>query len=234
MNKSTYIKEMYNILAPMCLEKGYYLVAAGMIAQSIQEGWNSKLATEYHNYWGMKTGSGYKGKTVFMDNKQKTDPAVYRAYSNMKEGCQGYFEFLSYPRYRKLRNCATDIDFLNNIGVCGWNSNPGYGYRCISHLASVYEALVVNVHDVYYEKGYVYTLAANMYIRQAPEGDHRKYDDITENAKLNGYADDNGYAILKKGTRVTCLDVYKVKNSTWILIPSGWICGKTDIKTYVM
>ena len=69
MTKAEYIKSMYSILAPMCKEKGYGNVACGMIAQSIQEGWNSGLATKYFNFWGMKAGKSYKGKTVNMNNK---------------------------------------------------------------------------------------------------------------------------------------------------------------------
>ena len=53
MTKTEYIQKMYSILVPMCAKYGYHNVACAMIAQSIQEGWNSGLATKYHNYWGM-------------------------------------------------------------------------------------------------------------------------------------------------------------------------------------
>jgi hypothetical protein len=141
MNKKEYIRKMYAILVPMCAKNGYFNVAAGMIAQSIQEGWNSGLATKYHNYWGMKAGKSYKGKTVAMNNKAGNDPAVYRVFSSMEDGCQGYFDFLAYPRYAQLKQCKTDKEYLNRIGPCGWNSNPGYGARCISHLKEVYDAI---------------------------------------------------------------------------------------------
>ena len=67
MTKTEYIKKMYTILSAMCVQKGYYNVAAGMIAQSIQEGWNSELARKYFNYWGMKGESkDWKGPKVAM------------------------------------------------------------------------------------------------------------------------------------------------------------------------
>ena len=146
MTKTEYIQKMYAILSPMCAKYGYHNVAAGMIAQSIQEGWNSGLATKYFNYWGMKAGSKYSGKTVAMNNKAKNDPAIYRVYTSMANGCEGYFIFLAYPRYAALKNCTNDIDYLDKIGPCGWNSNKGYGDRCKSHLKEVYAALK--------EKGY--------------------------------------------------------------------------------
>ena len=141
MTKTQYIQKMYAILAPMCIQKGYHNVAAGMIAQSIQEGWNSGLATKYYNYWGMKAGESYKGKKVAMNNKAGNDPAVYRVYTSMEDGCKGYFAFLNYARYKSLKNCTTDDEYLSKIGPCGWNSNPGYGDRCKSHLKEVYNAL---------------------------------------------------------------------------------------------
>lgn len=141
MIKTAYIQQMYSILSRLCVKYGYGNVAAGMIAQSIQEGWNSGLASKYYNYWGMKAGSSYKGKIVAMNNKAGNDPAVYRVYTSMEEGCEGYFEFLSYPRYKSLKSCVSDTDYLDKIGPCGWNSNPGYGNRCKSHLNEVYTAL---------------------------------------------------------------------------------------------
>lgn len=141
MNKTEYIRKMHGILVPMCAQYGFHNVAVGMIAQSIQEGWNSGLAIKYHNYWGMKAGKSYKGKIIAMNNKAGNDPAVYRVFASMEEGCRGYFEFLSYPRYQSLKQCATDKEYLNKIGPCGWNGNPGYGARCISHLKEVYDAI---------------------------------------------------------------------------------------------
>ena len=126
MDKTTYIKSMYSILVPLCEKYGYHNVASGMIAQSIQEGWNSLLATQYYNYWGMKASKDYKGNTVFMNNKKKTDPATYRVFTSMLDGCEGYFTFLKYPRYKSLKQCINDVDYLDSIGPCGWNSNIGY------------------------------------------------------------------------------------------------------------
>ena len=120
MDKINYIKSMYSILVPLCEKYGYYNVASGMIAQSIQEGWNSLLATKYFNYWGMKASKDYKGNTIFMDNKQKTDPATYRVFTSMLDGCEGYFTFLKYPRYKSLKQCIAFLlytIYLSNISA---------------------------------------------------------------------------------------------------------------------
>ena len=204
MTKVEYIKQMYKILSEKCAEYGYNNVAAGMVAQSIQEGWNSGLATKYHNYWGMKAGSSYKGPTVAMDNKQKTDPAVYRTYTSMEEGCDGYFVFLSYPRYQPLRSCQTDGEFLDKIGPLGWNKNNGYGDRCKAHLKDVYTAIAEDEsYFSLWEIGKTYSTTQDLYIREEPNGEKKNFEDITENAQANGMADEWGKAILNRGSRVT-------------------------------
>lgn len=84
-----------------------------------------------------------------------------------------------------------------------------------------------------YRKNSVYTTTANLYIRQEPYGAKMKHNNITVNAMQHSHHDEYGYAILDKGTRVTCLDVKVLTDSTWILIPSGWICAINKEKTYI-
>lgn len=235
MTKTEYIKKMYAILVPMCAKYGYHNVAAAMIAQSIQEGWNSGLATKYHNYWGMKAGKSYKGTTVAMNNKAGNDPAVYRVYSSMENGCEGYFQFLSYSRYQPLKNCTTDREYLDKIGPCGWNSNPGYGSRCASHLKEVYEALgsATPTPTSQWQVGKTYTTLQDLNVRKEPNGDPVPYYDLTEDAKKHAFVGTNGYSVLKRGTKVTVKDIKSTGTSTWLKIPSGWICGKNSKNIFV-
>lgn len=75
-----------------------------------------------------------------------------------------------------------------------------------------------------YSIGKNYTLLANMYVRTSANGEKIKYSALTINAKAHAINCD-GTAVLKKGTKVTCKAVEKKNSSTWIKIPSGWICG---------
>lgn len=235
MTKAEYIRKMYSILVPMCAKNGFHNVAAGMIAQSIQEGWNSKLATTYHNYWGMKTGSGFKGKTVAMNNKAGNDPAVYRTYPTMEAGCEGYFQFLNYSRYKPLKNCTTDIEYLNKIGPCGWNDNEGYGDRCEKHLPDVYAVLNQSVPALQlWQIGKTYTTQQDLNIRFEPNGDKKPFEKLTANAKAHAFIGTSGEGILKRGTRVTVKDVQTIGSTVWLKIPSGWICGKNSRNIYVL
>ena len=54
------------------------------------------------------------------------------------------------------------------------------------------------------------------------------YKELTFNAKLHSYK--QNFAVLKAGTKVTCLEIKKVENDIWLRIPSGWIAGYYDEK----
>ena len=76
-----------------------------------------------------------------------------------------------------------------------------------------------------FKVGRNYTLQANMYVRDSANGKKKQFVKLSVNAKSHGYADQEGYGILKKGTVVTCKDVQEKDGGTWLKIPSGWICG---------
>jgi hypothetical protein len=234
MTKTEYIRKMYSILVPMCAKNGYHNVACAMIAQSIQEGWNSGLATKYHNYWGMKAGESYKGQTVVMDNKQKNDKATYRVFTSMADGCEGYFKFLEYPRYRPLKNCTTDIEYLERIGPAGWNSNVGYGSRCIRHLQEVYSALANIPKAEQWQVGQTYTTQQDLNIRTEPNGDTVPYNQLTTDGKKHAFISPSGSSVLRRGTRITVKAIKSTGTSTWLQIPSGWICGRNSKNIYVV
>ena len=76
-----------------------------------------------------------------------------------------------------------------------------------------------------FKVGKNYTLQSDMYIRDSANGKKKQFTKLTVNAKNHGYADQNGFGILKKGTVVTCKDIQEKDGGVWIKIPSGWICG---------
>ena len=84
-----------------------------------------------------------------------------------------------------------------------------------------------------FKVGENYILQANMYVRDSANGKKKLFTKLTVNAKSNGYPDQDGYGILRKGTVVTCKDIQEKDGGVWIKIPSGWICGiGQDKKVY--
>lgn len=77
--------------------------------------------------------------------------------------------------------------------------------------------------------GGTYTLKANMKVRTGPGTGYRqkKRTELTSDAQKN--AQKQTYAVLNKGTRVTCLQIA----GNWMKIPSGWICIRSGSAVYI-
>lgn len=84
-----------------------------------------------------------------------------------------------------------------------------------------------------YAKGKTYTMACNLYVRDAAAGNKKKYSALSADGKAHGYADAQGNAILRTGTRVTVKECKAVGSDIWLQIPSGWIAAKSGGKVYV-
>lgn len=83
-----------------------------------------------------------------------------------------------------------------------------------------------------YTIGATYTLAANLFVRDAANGNKKKLAALTADGKKHAYADGENNAILRKGTKVTVKAVQAVGDGVWLQIPSGWIAGRLNGKVY--
>lgn len=115
------------------------LVHSPIIAQAILEsGWGkSKLASTYHNYFGLKCGSKWTGKSVNMKTNEEYQPGVitsitdnFRVYDSMEEGVKGYFEFIQLSRYHNLRGITDPKKYLETIKVDGYATSSTYVTNC--------------------------------------------------------------------------------------------------------
>lgn len=95
------------------------------------------------------------------------------------------------------------------------------------------EKTSTNEKKAYYIVGKTYTTNVDLNIREQPFGEKMKFSCITDNAQKHSKFDAYGNAILLSGTKVTCKAVSKQTNSTWILIPSGWVCAIDAGKVYI-
>lgn len=110
-------------------------VHSAIIAQAILEsGWGrSKLAAKYHNYFGLKCGSKWKGKNVNVETHEEyirgsisTIRDNFRVYGSMEEGVKGYFEFLQMPRYKNLKGVTDPLKYLQLIKADGYATTYTY------------------------------------------------------------------------------------------------------------
>ncbi len=131
-------EDFINTIGPMirqvAMERGYK-VASPIIAQSFIESkyGESSLGKKYHNYFGMKCGSGWMGKSVNLSTKEEYTKgtltnikANFRVYDSMLEGVRGYFDFINTKRYANLKDAATPQKYLETIRADGYATSFTY------------------------------------------------------------------------------------------------------------
>lgn len=110
-------------------------VHSPIIAQAILEsGWGgSSLASKYNNFFGLKCGSSWKGKSVNMATKEEynvgtlTDiRANFRVFDSIEDGVKGYFEFINYSRYSNLKGVTNPEEYCRLIKADGYATSSTY------------------------------------------------------------------------------------------------------------
>ena len=116
------------------------LVHSPVIAQAVLEsGWGgSKLSSRYHNYFGLKCGSRWTGKSVNMKTQEEytlgtltTISDNFRVYDSMEEGIKGYFEFIQLPHYWNLKGITDPEKYLETIRADGYATSSSYVENCM-------------------------------------------------------------------------------------------------------
>lgn len=134
MDKETFIQkvtEKVNKYAPL-----YGIcVHSPIIAQAIIEsGWGkSGLASKYHNYFGLKCGSSWKGGSVNMATREEYKPGVvtnirdnFRTYEDFDAGIKGYFEFINTSRYKNLKGVKSPEEYVRRLKADGYATSSKY------------------------------------------------------------------------------------------------------------
>ena len=129
-----FIKEIAPIIQKYARQYGYK-VASPIIAQACIESafGTSSLGYKYHNYFGMKCGSNWQGKSVNLSTKEEyttgtltSIKANFRVYDSMDEGINGYFVFISSKRYSNLKGATTPKEYLEMIKADGYATSSTY------------------------------------------------------------------------------------------------------------
>ena len=137
MASSAQAKQFIEIIGPVIQEEAKargYKVASPIIAQACIESafGTSSLGYRWHNYFGMKCGSGWKGPSVNLRTKEECNSQLvsirdnFRAYPSMEEGVKGYFDFISTKRYANLKTAETPEEYLKRIKADGYATSSSY------------------------------------------------------------------------------------------------------------
>lgn len=115
--------------------KGTGILPETIICQSASESaWGeSLLAKKYNNYFGIKAGSSWKGKTVtlqtreFVNGRYITIGDTFRAYGSFGESASDYIQFLKgNKRYVNVFNQKDIYNQLVALKVAGYATEPNY------------------------------------------------------------------------------------------------------------
>lgn len=110
-------------------------VHSPIIAQAILEsGWGSSvLASKYNNYFGLKCGGAWNGKSVNMSTQEEYTVGVmtdirdnFRVFDDFDDGIRGYFEFTNYSRYANLKGVTSPEEYCRLIKEDGYATSSTY------------------------------------------------------------------------------------------------------------
>lgn len=132
------VKAFINLIGPMiqaeCRKREYSFPSAIIAQACIESAYGtSSLGYKYHNYFGMKCGSSWKGKSVNLKTKEEYTVGVlttikdnFRVFSTDEEGVAGYFDFISTPRYSNLKNATCPKNYLELLKQDGYATSSTY------------------------------------------------------------------------------------------------------------
>ena len=110
-------------------------VHSPIIAQAILEsGWGSSvLASKYNNYFGLKCGGAWTGKSVNMQTSEEYEVGVhtqirdnFRVFEDFDDGIRGYFEFINYSRYANLKGVTSPEEYCRRLKADGYATSSKY------------------------------------------------------------------------------------------------------------
>ena len=106
-----------------------------------------------------------------------------------------------------------------------------YGNVSKARLESVYEARK-EIEKPGYKVGHTYTLQAEMKVREGAGTAFRakSHSELTADGRNH---DADGDGCLDRGTRVTCKEIKKSGDDTWMRTPSGWVAAVHGGKVYI-
>lgn len=251
MTKSEFIPTIAPLVVAENKKRGNPLFSSVVIAQAICEsGWGqSKIMMKANAIFGIKATSNWKGKVYNANTQECYDGSTYtnitacfRAYNSLAESISDYFDLITkLERYRKACLSNSPLECITAIKNGGYATSPTYINTIMSIINSNNLTKYDNVEDVEnsvdnskrYIIGKNYTLQVDLNVRYGAGTNYaiKKYNELTEDGKKHAYKQD--YAVLQKGTIVTCLDVIKNGNDIWLKIPSGYVAGYYQGKEYI-
>lgn len=142
MTKQEFMDSIAKYARKYAPQYGICIVSPAITQAILESGWGqSKLAAQYHNYFGLKCGTKWTGKSVNMATKEEYKPGVltdirdnFRVFDSMEDGVKGYFEFIQLERYHNLRGITDPKKYFETIIKDGYATSSTYVENCMALL----------------------------------------------------------------------------------------------------
>lgn len=110
-------------------------VVSPIIGQAVCESdmGKSQLATEAHNYFGLKANKNWNGDIIIVSTNEEYQAGIltridakFRKFKNMEDGVKGYFEFINNSRYANLKTATDPRQYMNFIKLDRYATSSKY------------------------------------------------------------------------------------------------------------
>lgn len=180
---------------------------------------------------------------AYRNNCKGFEKGSYGNYVKIKHS-NGYYTLYAHMAYNTVK--VKTGDSVKKGQILGYMGNTGYSFGGHLHFE------VRNTSDVRIDstpyldkdlpdnkqdefiKGYNYITLENMYVRYGAGLNYgiKLVKNLTPDGKKNAYNQNpNAYAVYKKGTIYTALDVIKNNYGIWARTPSGYVCMRGNSGT---
>lgn len=142
-NQKDFVDMIYNNLkkyAPRYHLKCYPVILAQAIMES---GWGNSYLACKNNFFGLKCGRYWKGKSVNLQTKEEYAEgtltnvrANFRVYDNPAQGVKGYCEFLMARRYSNLKDIVNNETYITLLCKDGYATSRSYKKGILNLIAT--------------------------------------------------------------------------------------------------
>ena len=141
--QKVFVEMIYNNLkeyAPRYHLKCYPVIIAQAI---IESGWGKSYLAQKNNFFGLKCGRYWRGKSVNLSTKEEyikgeltTIKDDFRVYNTPADGVKGYCEFLMARRYSNLKDIADNETYITLLCKDGYATSSSYKKAILNIIAT--------------------------------------------------------------------------------------------------
>lgn len=138
-----FVNSLYPTIVRIAPEYGI-LCPQAVMCQAIVESWKGNgisYLAKLNNFFGLKCGSSWTGKSVNLKTKEEYTPGTlstirdnFRVWDTQEDGVHGYFNFISTKRYANLQGVRDPERYLQLIKADGYATSSTYVANCLSKL----------------------------------------------------------------------------------------------------